>query len=102
MKDPVEPIKRKKSFLGDNVYDDFGEQKLYSVRIVEKVNRDQFLLALTKIMQLLPLISHEEYSYRFRSEQAISYLQIETLLKTSPLINLSWDQIIDILLNINF
>ena len=52
-------------------------------------------------MTLMPLMGADEYNYRYRSEQAISYQLIETQLMTCRMTALSWDSIIDLLLNVN-
>lgn len=59
------------------------------------------MLGLNKIIGLLPLVSIEEYKQRFKNEQAISFLQIENSVMCCPLTHLSWDSIIDLLLNVN-
>jgi hypothetical protein len=53
---------------------------------------------LNKIINLLPLVSPEEYNYRFPSEQAISFIQLENQLMCSPNSQLTWDNLIDLLL----
>ena len=50
---------------------------------------------------MLPLMSEQEYRYRFPSEQAISFLQIENQLMCSRYSRMTWDNIIDLLLTIN-
>lgn len=46
-------------------------------------------------------MSPQEYAYRFKNEQAISYQQVENCLMCSPQTKLTWDTIIDLLLNVN-
>jgi hypothetical protein len=49
---------------------------------------------------MLPLMSEQEYQYRFPSEQAISFIQIENKLMCSKYTKMTWDNIIDLLLTI--
>ena len=71
-----------------------------SKNLIEKIHRDQFVKALDKIMNMLPLMSEQEYRYRFPSEQAISFIQIENKLMCSRHTKMTWDNIIDLLLTI--
>lgn len=78
IKEPLYPKKHKKTFLSDTILqqaDAFSNGSDYDLMcpIVEKVSRDSFVLALSKIMNCIPLMSPEEYRYRFRNEQAISF-----------------------------
>ena len=49
---------------------------------------------------MLPLMSEQEYKYRFPSELAISFMQIENKLMCSKFSKMTWDNIIDLLLTI--
>lgn len=46
-------------------------------RIIERVDKSQFMKALSKIMSLLPLMSEEEYNYRYPSDKAIRFNEME-------------------------
>ena len=68
---------------------------------IEKVNRDQFVSALSKIMSLLPLMTQEEHTCRYPQEQAITFIDVHNKLMSSSLRELTWDNIIDMLLMIS-
>ena len=86
------PIAKKKSFLNREVSYHASKSTL------ERVNRDSFVKALIKIESLLPLVSVEDYVSKFGNEQAISFYQIENQLMCSQYSNLSWDNLIDLLM----
>ena len=46
-------------------------------RIIERVDKSQFMKALSKIMSLLPLMSEVEYNYRYPSDKAIRFNEME-------------------------
>lgn len=70
-------------------------------RIIERVDKSQFMKALSKIMSLLPLMSEVEYNYRYPSDKAIRFNEMENNIMCCQSQYLTWDAIIDILLMIN-
>ena len=56
--------------------------------------------ALLKIINLLPLMSKEEYMFRFPNERAISMSQVENQLMCSFNSIISFDEIIDEIMGI--
>ena len=46
-------------------------------RVIERVDKTQFIKALQKIISLLPLMSEEEYDYRYPSDKAIKFEEME-------------------------
>jgi hypothetical protein len=99
VKDPVlTPREQKRSFLSDTILNQMSGAQSEQP---DKVRREHLVMALNKIIGLLPLINRNEYLRKFKNEQAISFLQIENSIMCCPLTLLSWDSIIDLLLNVN-
>ena len=88
------------SFLSINVNSKKDEN--LSIKYIEKINRDNLVKALFKVINLLPLMNKYEYEKSYATEYAITFNQVYNQLMCNPLVQLTWDDIMDILLYIKY